>query len=188
MSTTAPNCEPGDEHHDGAADGISAAIVCQFDAWRQIGAVEDCIQRAIAMLRYVPEATEYGQSEITIALCDDAMVRTLNRQFRNQDKPTNVLSFPATANSTHHADAADRSLGDIILAYETVMSEASGLKKPAADHLTHLVIHGSLHLLGYDHETECEAELMENMEVSLLKRLDIANPYSEARDAQRAVR
>ena len=108
---------------------------------------------------------------LTIALAGDSAVRTLNRDYRGKDKPTNVLSYPSGEKAF---------LGDIVLARQTVWREAREQKKPPADHLAHLVVHGTLHLLGYDHETGDEdAERMEARERRILKRLGISDPYLE---------
>jgi len=110
---------------------------------------------------------------LTILLTSDAEVQALNKQYRGKDKPTNVLSFP---DGDRGEDGALQ-LGDIALAYETVMREAEAQEKTFAAHLAHLVIHGVLHLLGYDHEEEDEAEAMEALEIALLATMGIANPY-----------
>lgn len=114
--------------------------------------------------------------EISLLLTDDAAVRELNRSWRGYDKPTNVLSFPSTMPSVGKA----RHLGDIVLAYETVAREAREEGKPLAHHVTHLVVHGVLHLIGYDHETDEEADEMEAIEIAALARLGIPDPYGEA--------
>lgn len=106
--------------------------------------------------------------EVAIMLADDARVRGMNRDYRGKDKPTNVLSFPSEDEGY---------LGDIILAYETVAREAQEQGKTLKAHLTHLVVHGVLHLVGFDHEIEAEAEEMEAREVRILKRMGIGNPY-----------
>ena len=120
------------------------------------------------------ETSKFGIREpgiqISVLLSHNAFIQTLNKTYRQQDKPTNVLSFPQ--NETYH-------LGDIILAYETICDEATKQKKTFKDHLIHLVIHGLLHLLGYDHETEKEAQEMEALEIEILRGLDIKNPYED---------
>ena len=110
----------------------------------------------------------FGQGEVVIQLSNDDEVQALNARFRGKDKPTNVLSFP---------DGEDGRLGDIILAYETIAREATEQHKRFKDHLAHLVVHGVLHLQGYDHETERDANRMEDKERMLLAAMGIADPY-----------
>ena len=105
-------------------------------------------------------------------------MRTLNRTFRDQDRPTNVLSFPSLPDTR---DGNRRYLGDIVLAAETVASEAQTLTLAPEHHLQHLIVHGLLHLLGYDHEDERDAETMEAIEIQILRRLGIADPYADPR-------
>lgn len=116
-----------------------------------------------------------GDSELSLLFTDDAHIQILNREWRGKDKPTNVLSFPAF--DTAPGDPLPPLMGDIVIACETVESEAALEKKPFDHHLTHLIVHGQLHLLGYDHEDEEEAEEMEALERRILARLDIPDPY-----------
>lgn len=116
-------------------------------------------------------------SEISVVLSDDEHIRELNKHHRGMDKPTNVLSFPAARTKT--ATGAPRMLGDIVLAFETVEREATEESKPLENHLSHLVVHGVLHLLGYDHEDDEEAEMMEARERQILSKLGIPDPYAE---------
>ncbi|MDX8435817.1 rRNA maturation RNase YbeY [Mesorhizobium abyssinicae] len=117
-----------------------------------------------------------GASELSIVFSDDAHIRTLNAGWRGKDKPTNVLSFPAFP--FPKGGPLPPMLGDIVLAAETVAREAALEDKPLANHITHLVIHGLLHLLGHDHETDAEAEEMEAIERAALARLAIPDPYA----------
>lgn len=117
-----------------------------------------------------------GSSELSIVFSDDAAIRELNSGWRGKDKPTNVLSFPAFPVSG--GGALPPMLGDIVLAAETVSREAELEEKPIGHHLSHLIIHGLLHLLGYDHETDAEAENMEAVERAALARLAIPDPYA----------
>ena len=108
---------------------------------------------------------------VSLLLTDDSAVRDLNRRFRQQDKPTNVLSFPAPQNP-------ERFLGDVALAYGVCAREAHEQGKSLAHHLQHLVAHGVFHLLGYDHETDAQAEEMESLERAVLAELGIPDPYA----------
>jgi len=121
-----------------------------------------------------------GPVEIDLCLSDDAAVRALNRDYRGKDKPTNVLSFPGLEGAVAGLlpPEAPRPLGDIVLAYETCAKEAQDQGKSLGDHVQHLVVHGVLHLLGYDHEEEAEAAEMETLEVRILAGLGIADPYA----------
>ena len=117
-------------------------------------------------------------AELSIVLGDDALVQALNRQWRGQDKPTNVLSFPVAAAAL--PPGAPRLLGDVVLAFETLAAEAAAQQKPLAHHLRHLVVHGVLHLLGFDHEAAGEAERMEALEIAVLAGLGVPDPYRVA--------
>jgi len=116
-----------------------------------------------------------GQVEASIVLADDALVRDLNRTYRRQDCATNVLSF--SSDGTRAGTTGPHLLGDIILARETVLGEARDQDKTVAEHLTHLVVHGVLHLLGFDHEAAPDAEAMEALEVAILAGIGVADPY-----------
>lgn len=111
---------------------------------------------------------EVEETELSVVLADDGFVQNLNRDYRDKDKPTNVLSFPQDSPM----------LGDVVLAYETVKREAEEQDKAFEDHVAHLLVHGVLHLLGYDHENDEDAEEMEALEVEILNGLVIANPYA----------
>ena len=108
--------------------------------------------------------------DVVVLLTDDAAVQDLNARFRDRDRPTNVLSFPA-------ADSAAPHLGDLVLAFGVCAAEAAAQGKTLADHLSHLTVHGVLHLLGRDHEAEAEAEEMETEERTILASLGVADPY-----------
>ncbi len=107
--------------------------------------------------------------ELSLALISDIRIQDLNRQFRHKDQPTNVLSFPSIGPGAV--------LGDIVLAFETISSEARRDGKTFQDHVAHLIIHGFLHLQGYDHETDQDAVVMEGLEIQALNALNIDNPY-----------
>jgi probable rRNA maturation factor len=106
---------------------------------------------------------------LTILLADDAKLEALNAQFRGKPKPTNVLSFPA---------GSDAYLGDVAIAYGVTAREAQAAGKSIHDHTLHLAVHGVLHLLGYDHESAREARIMEPLEIAILAKLGIADPYA----------
>jgi len=115
------------------------------------------------------------ESDLSLVFTDDAQIQQLNKKWRGQDKPTNVLSFPAFA--LKPGEVPKPMLGDIVLAFETLVREAAQEKKDFNHHLSHLLVHGLLHLLGYDHETQEEADMMEGYEVAILRQLAIADPY-----------
>ena len=110
------------------------------------------------------------EGDVVILLTDDAAIQDLNARFRDRDRPTNVLSFPAAESAFPH-------LGDVVLAWAYCVAEAEAQSKTLSDHLSHLVVHGVLHLLGRDHMTDAEAEEMEGEEREILARLGIADPY-----------
>jgi probable rRNA maturation factor len=116
-------------------------------------------------------------AELSILLCNDDAIAALNGRWRGQEKATNVLSFPALPLHGGAALQEKRPLGDIAVAYETLVREARESGKTASAHLSHLVVHGFLHLVGYEHETDDEAEEMERLERDILARLGIADPY-----------
>ncbi|WP_017931235.1 rRNA maturation RNase YbeY [Robiginitomaculum antarcticum] len=131
--------------------------------------IAGAVQAACDVLGRAPRA------ELSIALMSDCQVRTLNRDYRGQDKPTNVLSFPATGPAYDDGYI----LGDIALARETVAKQAQNKGISAGEHLTHLIIHGYLHLSGYDHDTDEAANIMEGLETKAMTHLGLANPYEE---------
>jgi probable rRNA maturation factor len=151
----------------GAAPAID--IVVESKAWAGQRGAKTVLRQAIAAAAAaVPEQT----GELAVVLTDDAAVRTLNRTWRGKDEPTNVLSFPAQS-----PRGAPHLLGDIVIAYETTAREALAEGKPFRHHLAHLAVHGYLHLTGYDHEADAEAEAMEKLEIAVLARLKVPNPY-----------
>ena len=116
-----------------------------------------------------------ARCEAAVILTNDMAVRTLNRDFRNIDKTTNVLSFPVPTTVPNVADV--QHIGDVILASETILREAAYRRLDPRHHLTHLIVHGILHLLGYDHENNSDADKMEQLEIRILSDLGICNPY-----------
>lgn len=123
-------------------------------------------------IRCTPQ-TIAGPIEISLLLTDDAAQRQLNAQWRQKDSATNVLSFPAIEPFGEVAGF----LGDISMARETMQREAVDLNKSFSDHFTHLLVHGFLHLIGYDHENDTDALVMESLETKILSNLGIADPY-----------
>ncbi|QSF54381.1 rRNA maturation RNase YbeY [Brevundimonas fontaquae] len=145
-------------------------IEVEAEAWTGVlPDVEAIVERA------AQAALGTVEGDIVVLLTDDAAVRELNGRFRDKDRPTNVLSFPAPENAFPH-------LGDIVLAYGVCATEAEAQGKTLADHLSHLVVHGVLHLLGRDHEDDAEAEEMEAEEREILAQIGVADPYLAKQD------
>lgn len=117
--------------------------------------------------------------EISVVLADDDFVRELNRTWRNMDVPTNVLAFPCSDGDESAGIGAERLLGDVVVAFQTIQREAIELHLSLEHHFAHLIIHGVLHLLGYDHIEDGDAAVMEKLEAEALARLGIGNPYEE---------
>jgi len=138
------------------------------EGWQDIGLPIDNLAKTVGAA-LPPDCLPAGLQEVSLVLTDDAGIRQLNHDYRSKDRPTNVLSFP-TIN-------APGLLGDIILARETIMREAQDKRVSFDHHLTHLIIHGLLHLLGHDHQSSTQAAKMEAIEISSLEKLGIANPY-----------
>ncbi len=169
---------------------ISVAVTVLDPDWpRALPAVEDLARRAAAAAVVVSgaaaEALAARDAEISLVLTDDAMLRRYNRDYRGIDKPTNVLAFAATEapGGPEEGRALEGAegpllLGDVLLARETLIREAGEQGKRPADHLCHLVVHGVLHLLGHDHQSEDQAQIMERLEVAALGRLGVADPYA----------
>jgi probable rRNA maturation factor len=153
-------------------------VLVVADCWQTEPEVEAVIQRAVAAAAEIVSA-DTGEAEIAVMLTDDAGIRTLNSNWRGIDKPTNVLSFPALQASRGGPDDAPRMLGDIAIAYETTRKEADEEQKPFDHHLSHLAVHGFLHLIGYGHEKDDDAEVMEALEQEILAQLGIPDPYAD---------
>ena len=157
-------------------------ILIEDPRWESTG-LEPIVRRAatvtLAHLDIDPDPVE-----ISLLACDDARIAALNADFRGNTRPTNVLSWPSDDRAAEVAGAIpapfhDPELGDIALSYDTCAREASEMGLAFADHVTHLTVHGILHLLGYDHLRDLDATLMEGLETAILGKLGIADPYKE---------
>ena len=151
---------------------IVVDIVDESVLWNSLPERAAIAERMIATAAQLADADIPANAEASLLFCDDARIRELNRDWRGFDKPTNVLSFPSIFEA---GDAIF--LGDIAIAFETVAREATENDISIADHTAHLVTHGFLHLLGYDHEIERDAEEMEAVERKILATQGIADPY-----------
>ncbi|MFM9859864.1 rRNA maturation RNase YbeY [Pseudoxanthobacter sp. M-2] len=152
---------------------IAVDVVVDADGWPPEEDLVALVETAVAAAAARAELEE-GSAEVVVAFADDGRVRELNRDFRGKDSATNVLSFPAPDGLP---GPGPRALGDVILARETVAAEAAAEGKTLENHVRHLVVHGFLHLLGYDHETDAEAERMERLETEVLASLGVPDPY-----------
>lgn len=155
---------------------VSVDCVAESALWEALPEAEALVERACAAAIAGARRPLLPEVEIAVLLADDAHVRAVNAEWRGLDKPTNVLSFPSVPPDRIGAAPV---LGDLILAFETCAREAEHDEKTLAHHVSHLVVHGVLHLLGYDHMTEAEAEEMEALEVAVLAGLGIPDPYRD---------
>jgi probable rRNA maturation factor len=156
-------------------------ISVQDPEWKVLGDVEQIVREAasITLTAAIMPKFAYGrQLEVSIVLANDDLVQVLNREYSNKDKPTNVLTF-ATLDSEEPAIEGILNLGDVFMAYQTIARECQEQGKFLLDHVKHLTVHGVLHLLGYDHQTDEEATDMETLEIRILERLGVQNPYTE---------
>jgi probable rRNA maturation factor len=177
--------DPGDSTLQSAAaesavdpeppERLAVSIVAEAGDWSTFPSAEARIAEAAAALARHPRCVGARGAEATVVLADDALVRTLNATYRGQDKATNVLSFPFGAQS-----AGQLGLGDVVLAVETIVLEAGEQSVPPIHHLQHLVVHGLLHLLGFEHDTDASAGDMEAVEIEILAELGVADPYASA--------
>lgn len=148
---------------------MAITILTHDSRWARLRPV---MREAVAVaLAKIPSPVG-GRVTLTLVLTNDAEVKALNHQYRSKNKPTNVLSFPDGS----HIEGVTQ-LGDVVMSYDTLKAEAQAQKKSLKNHAIHLAIHGTLHLLGFDHETEHEAASMEAREIQILARMGIANPY-----------
>jgi probable rRNA maturation factor len=159
------------------ADPPATEVLVTADCWNSENGAENAIHRAIETAAAMVDA-DTADAELAVMLTDDAGIRALNKNWRGIDKPTNVLSFPALQPEGSRDDDMPRMLGDIAIAYETTRLEAITEHKLFEHHLSHLAVHGFLHLIGYDHEKDGDAEIMEDLEREILAQLDIPDPYA----------
>jgi len=145
-------------------------VLVESPLWDKEPEASATVERAI---HAAAEAVDAPPGEVVVMLTDDETIRALNRDWRKIDKPTNVLSFPAVKTP----GIEPIMLGDIVIAYETLQRECSEEDRVFLHHLAHLAVHGFLHLMGYDHQDDSDAEAMEQLESSILARLDMPDPY-----------
>jgi probable rRNA maturation factor len=158
---------------------VDIDIIVSAPAWEGFEGLEALARDSVAASLAESGAKLADSCEICVTFCDDEEIRALNAQWRDKDKATNVLSFP-----TPGPLPARPLLGDIVIAYETVSKEALEQAKTLREHTAHMVIHGFLHLIGYDHETAADAEIMEGLEKRIASRLGLPDPYAgEAAEA-----
>jgi probable rRNA maturation factor len=174
MTATSPRVAPS---------GVTVDVLSESPLWGAEPGAEAVVREAISWA--AAAASPAGPAaEVAVLLCDDATIAALNAQWRGRDESTNVLSFPAPPAPAGPASVASVSesgavhLGDIAIACETVIREAREQGRTVSDHLAHLAVHGFLHLLGYDHQTDGEAERMEGLEREILAGLGISDPYA----------
>ncbi len=160
-------------------DGHEIDLAVEDGRWEEaIPELESLVIRAVEAGLAIAPAKPSGALEVSVLLADDATVQDLNRTWRDKDKPTNVLSFPAAPQPRPPGVPAP--LGDVVLAYETMVRESAEQGKPLQNHLAHLLVHGTLHLVGQDHELgQAEAEAMEALEIAALATLGIPDPYAD---------
>lgn len=170
--------EPAEEPEPGTAAPPLLDISIESGDWSAFADAEALVRGAAAALALDAKAAELRGREASVVFACDATVKRLNATYRGKDAPTNVLSFPFEPPPGAQGPEADLYLGDIILAAETLLREAADQGIPPAHHLQHLVVHGLLHLLGFDHMEDAEAEEMEAIESRVLAGLGIADPYA----------
>ncbi len=172
--------------------GLITDILLKSKKWNEEKNIEEFIERACQKIIPLTELKNIliknAQLEVAISLISDRQMQKINQQFRSKNKATNVLSFPALDENLIHKIGLKKTigpcqytfLGDIIISYETLKKESLAQKKKFHDHLTHLILHSVLHLIGHDHQDEKMAKIMENLEIKILKKLKIKNPYQQS--------
>jgi probable rRNA maturation factor len=160
----------------GGKGRVRIDVVVRSARWKKRRAAGTVVKTAVLA---AAQAVSTAPAELAIVLADDSAIRALNRKWRGRNAPTNVLSFPAPAPGKSRRAAPH--LGDLVIAYQTTAREAAAEGKPFEHHLAHLAVHGFLHLLGYDHESDREARVMEGLERRILRRLAVPDPYAPRR-------
>ncbi len=152
-------------------------ITIEYDAWSRLDKLESLVKTAALAAVFEHEEEFKDRAELSVLLTSDEAIGQLNATYRGQDRPTNVLSFGGEL----EAQSQDQNflLGDIVLSYQTIKTEAEQQRKSLGNHVSHLIVHGVLHLLGYDHEDDATAGDMELAEINILKGIGIENPYSQ---------
>lgn len=183
IASAASPHDAGSGHNADFETNVSAfpatEVLVTAECWQAEPNADAVIHRAIEAAAEIADADVAG-AELAVMLTDDSGIRTLNANWRSIDKPTNVLSFPALQpEGDWKPGDAPRMLGDIAIAYETMRREADEEQKPFDHHLSHLAVHGFLHLVGFDHENDDDAEEMEALETQILSHLGIPDPYAD---------
>lgn len=158
-------------------EGFHVDLSIEAGDWPAKEELEPLAVRAIGAAFASADLQVLKHTEVSLLFTDDTAIRKLNGQWRNKDKPTNVLSFPG---SDPKGDAYGPLLGDIVFGYETISLEAKEMGVEFSDHISHLTVHGLLHLFDYDHQESDEAELMESLEKTILASIDIDDPYADS--------
>lgn len=170
---------------------VNIDIEVKSKKWLELKNIEKFIESQTLKILAKSTLAEFLDKKInfdlSISLCSNLQIRKINREFRGKDKPTNVLSFGNLDEKIIQQSGLNKAigankyifLGDIILGYEYILKEAKDHEKDFKNHLTHLLLHGILHIIGYDHEEEKMAKIMENLEIKILKEFNINNPYKQ---------
>ncbi|MET1413112.1 rRNA maturation RNase YbeY [Roseibium sp. HPY-6] len=162
---------------DALPDGFTVDLTIEAGRWPSEDELKGVVLRALEACFTNTDLKVQQNTEVSLLFTDDEAIRKLNGKWRDKDKPTNVLSFPG---SDPDDDSYGPLLGDIVFACETISREATELGVDFSDHLSHLTVHGLLHLFDYDHQEREEAELMESLEKAILASIDIDDPYADS--------